>query len=386
MFSFEAFCHKKDDPNTIIELLLAAEGFVQLPDEYESLILEGPSLYEGLASINGFNFLDAKNNSQIIENIAGCIIISPKHEEKIGKDNALLSNRLEIYSKKRGLSLQDTIFLQKVCLSLNAKFTQNSEYVYVNLKDCGNAPLVLDATRCFFNERDILFSLPSNLKFVMPLLLPKQSRENQQKEDDNLDLADGYRTFFDDVCGIVSPNFDALQKTKKKPARPKSEPSEAEEKTNDASKKGTYLKPGTKIAPSVKKDVMGNVAFSCLFTALSIASPYFYFTLLNEAANVYFVIYLILEIFFLLMSALPICYLKDAKTKLTRAWFYLLMGIIPIIIVLATLILLYISKEKGWLGTQCYIFLGLGFGYLLLYPLVHLLYSAHNKGKRKAKA
>ena len=382
MLSFEAFCHRKDDPSSALEALLSAEGFVQLPEEYENLFLNGSSCYEGSASFNGFNFLDAKNNPQTIEEFGGCKIIAPRREEKAEADNASLSNALEAYSKTRGLSLPDTLFLQKVCLSLNAKLSQKSEYVYLNLKDCENAPLLIDVLGRFFGDYDLLFSLPQNLKFIMPVLSENAPQRNQEEEDRSITLGDGYRAFFDDVCGIAAPDFVTFtKKTKKKKPQPKQAPAKKAAPSNGPS---TNL--GTKMDEKVRKDVLGNLAFSFLFALLSIAAPYFYFNLLNEAASVYFAIYMILDVFFLVMSAVTICYLKEMKAKMTKGWYWFSMVIMPIFIVLANAVFYLIAKQSGWLGAQCYSFLGLGFGYIVIYPLTHLLYPVIRRRKRKAKA
>ena len=382
MLSFEAYCHRKDDPSSALEALLSAEGFVQLPEEYEDLFLKGSSCYEGSASFNGFNFLDEKNNHQTIEEFDGCKIIAPKREAKVEVDNASLSNALETYSKTRGLSLPDTLFLQKVCLSLNTKLSQKSEYVYLNLKDCGNAPLLIDVLGRFFGDYDLLFSLPQNMKFIMPFLSENAPQRNQEQEDRSITLGDGYRAFFDDICGIASPDFVTFtKKKKKKKPQPKQDPSKKAPQN-----KGLNPSADAKMDEKTKKDVLGNLAFSFLFAALSIAAPYFYFNLLNEAANIYFAIYMILDVFFLVMSAVSICYLKEMKVKITKGWYWFSMMIMPIFIVLANAVFFLIAKQSGWLGAQCYGFLGLGFGYIVIYPLTHLLYPLIRQRKRKAKA
>ncbi len=382
MLSFEAFCHRKDDPSSVLEALLSAEGFVQLPEEYEDLFLKGSSCYEGSASFNGVNFLDQKNNPQAIEEFDGCQIIAPKREEKAEADNASLSNALEAYSKTRGLSLPDTLFLQKVCLSLNAKLSQKSEYVYLNLKNCGNAPLLIDVLGRFFGDCDLLFSLPQNLKFIMPFLSENAPQRNQEQEDRNITLGDGYRTFFDDICGIASPDFVTFtKKKKKKKPQPKQAPA-----VKSPQSKGSNPSADAKMDEKAKKDVLGNLAFSFLFAVLSIAAPYFYFNLLNEAANIYFAIYMILDVFFLVMSAVSICYLKEMKVKMTKGWYWFSMMIMPIFIVLANVIFFLIAKKCDWLGAQCYGFFGLGLGYIVIYPLTHMLYPLIQRRKRKAKA
>ncbi len=383
MPSFEAFCHEKTNQESAIFLLFSKDGFIQLPEAYEELFEKGLSSYEGLAAINGFNLLDPSNNALAVEEFSSCRIISPKAERAIDTGNAVLSNRLEVYSKERNLSVAETIFLQKMCLSLSAKLTSGCKFVYLDLKGCEDAPLALDAVKFFFEGSDLIFSLPHNLQFALPRPMENEVAIADGKGDAEIDLADGYQTFFDDVCGISSPNFETFKKRKKrKPAVQKEETPKIGPKTDK--KEDGYLEKGMKVQLSVKKDYIGDLAFSLFFAALSIAAPYFYFTLLNDAANVYFVIYTILDVFFLVMSSFAICYLMDLKAKITRGLYWFGLAITPFIVVPATAAFFFLSKRNQWLGTECYAFIGLGFGFLLIHCLVLLLHKMMRASKRKA--
>lgn len=395
MISFEFFCHKKEEPNHAIQLLAKQEGLMQLPEEYEDMFQNGEEIYEGLASINGKNLLDPSTDPLIREEIDGCLIVSPSVEKKNAADNALMSNLLDKYSDEHDLSLPDKIFLQKILLSLNEKVAQTRGYAYVNLKGCGNAPLVLDAVKSIFEEFDILFTLPANLKFALPLLKADKPKQAQEIKDNALALKDGYRAFFDDICGIASPDLNNIRQEKK------SKSEEPEDKTiekpslklkNPAKKdiapvkKPSFLKPGSQIEKAVKKDLGGDVLFSFLFLGLSIAVPYFYFGLLNESTNVYFALYLALDVFFLIMCSIALCYVTDGKSKVTKGYYYLGLSLSPAIEVLATVIFLLVAKALSWIGAEAYAFFGVGLGYIALDPLVLWAHKQIKAMKKKAKA
>ena len=389
MLSFEFFCHKKEEPNNVIQVLAHQEGFVQLPENYEDMFQNGEKLYEGLASINGKNLLNPSLDPLNVEDIEGCLIISPSIENKDEADNALLANLLDDYAAQHDLGLSDKTFLQKICLSLNEKLAQNSGYVYLNLKNCENAPLVLDTVKSIFDGFDILFTLPKNLKFSVPFLKVETPKVKAAKEDNNLCLEEGYQAFFDDVCGIASPNLDNIQKAKKK--KKENKPAQAKpelrslKKTTATTKESGFLKPGSKIEKSVKKDLGGNVLFSFVFLALSIAAPYFYFGLLSESANLYFVIYLILDVFFLIMCSIALAYVTDGRSKVTKGYYYLAILLSPTLEVIGTVIFYFVAKSQSWLGMEAYAFFGLGLGYILIHPLVILARKKYLSIKKKAK-
>ena len=390
MLSFEFFCHRKEEPNQVIQVLAFQEGFVQLPEEYEDMFQGGEKIYEGLASVNGKNLLDPAMDPLNVEDIEGCLITSPSLEIKNEPDNALMSNLLDDYAKDHELALSDKTFLQKICLSLNEKLSQNRGYVYLNLRDCENAPLVLDAVKSIFEGFDILFTLPKNLKFSVPLLKTVKPKVKGEKEDGSLCLEEGYQAFFDDVCGITSPNFDNIEKAKKKktrkPVKSAPEPVSLKQTIKPAPKESGFLKPGSKIEKSVKKDLGGDVLFSFVFLALSIAAPYFYFGLLNQSASVYFAVYLILDIFFLIMCSIAIAYITDGKSKVTKGYYYLGILLSPTIEVIATIVFIFVAKSQSWLGGEAYAFFGLGLGYILIHPLVIFARKYYQSAKKKAKA
>ncbi len=389
MLSFEFFCHKKEEPNNVIQIVACQEGFVQLPEKYEDMFQGGEKLHEGLASINGKNLLDPSIDPLDVEEVEGCLIISPSIDNKSEADNALLANLLDDYAKQHDLTLSDKTFLQKICLSLNEKLAQNSGYVYLNLRNCENAPLVLDVVKSLFEGFDILFTLPKNLQFSVPFLKIERPRSKTQSEDNNLCLEEGYQTFFDDVCGIASPNLENIQKTKKKkPSKPvQSKPKATSlKKTIKPKKESGFLKPGSKIEKSVKKDLGGNVLFSFVFLALSIAAPYFYFGLLSQSANFYFAIYLTLDVFFLIMCSIALAYVTDGKSKITKGYYYLALLLSPVLEIIATIVFYYVAKSQSWLGMEAYVFFGLGLGYILIHPLVIWARKGYLKVKKKAKA
>ncbi len=388
MLSFEFFCHKKEEPNKVIQVVARQEGFVQLPEKYEDIFQNGGKLYEGLASINGKNLLDPSMDPLNVEDIEGCSIVSPTFENKADADNALLSNLLDDYAEKHDLALSDKISLQKICLSLNEKLAQNSGYVYVNLRNCENAPLVLDTVKSLFEGFDVLFTLPKNLQFSVPFLKVEKPRKKAEGENNNLSLEEGYQTFFDDVCGIASPDLEHIQKAKKKkqskPAPSKPEPVSLK-KIEKPVKESGFLKPGSKIEKSVKKDLGGNVLFSFVFLALSIAAPYFYFGLLSQSASLYFAIYLTLDVFFLTMCSIALSYVTDGKSKVTKGYYYLAILLSPALEVAATIVFYYVAKSQSWLGAEAYAFFGLGLGYILMHPLVIWVRKRYQKAKKKAK-
>ncbi len=395
MISFEFFCHKKEEPNNVIQLIANQEGFVQLPEKYEGMFQNGEKIYEGLASINGKNLLDPSTDPFIKEEVEGCLIISPSVAKKETADNALMSNLLDEYSSEHDLSVPDKVFLQKILLSLNEKLAQTGGCVYVNLMNCENAPLVLDAAKSIFEGFDILFTLPKNLKFAVPLLKIEKPKQAKAIKDNNLALEDGYHAFFDDICGIASPDLNNIQKEEKKksdksedkvPKKPAIKLKKPAEVKNNHAEKPVFLKPGSKIEKAVKKDLGGDVLFSFLFLGLSIAAPYFYFGLLSESANVYFVLYLTLNVFFLIMCSVALCYVTDGKSKVTKGYYYLGLLISPTIEVLATVIFLFIAKSQSWLGSEAYVFFGIGLGYIILDPLVLWIHKQYKAIKKKAKA
>ena len=389
MLSFEFFCHKKEEPNNVIALLARQVGFVRLPEEYESMFEDGEKVYEGLASINGKNLLDPSLDPLIKENIDGCLITSPFIEKKIAADNALLSNLLDAYSKERELSVSDKTFLQKVCLSLNEKLCQNNGYVYVNLRECENAPLVLDVLKSLFDGFDILLTLPKNLQFAVPILKTVKPRVVEKKEDGSLCLEEGYQAFFDDVCGIASPNFENIPRVKQKkangPIESETEPRSLRYQIQPI-KKSEFLSPGSRIDKSVKKDLGGNVLFSLIFVTFSIAAPYFYFGFQNQSTRVFFAIYLILDVFFLVMCSIALSYLAEGKSKVTKGYFYLGILLSPVIEIIASIAFIFVAKSLSWLSVEAYVFFGLGLGYILIHPLVIWAHKQYRLAKKKAKA
>ncbi len=390
MLSFEFFCHKKEEPDYLIQILTTQGGFIQLPEEIEEMFQSKEVVYEGLASINGKNLLAPSLDPLIIEEVEGCQIISPVLEEKAKADNALLANLLDEYAEKHELALSDKTLLQKICLSLNEKISQSNGYVYLNLKNCENAPLILDAVTSLFDGFDILFTLPKNLKFMVPLLKTKRSKTGEKKEGDDLCLEEGYQAFFDDVCGIASPNFDRIEKKKngkkEKTVQSKKEPLSLKKAIKPAEQKQVFLKPGSKIEKQVKKDLGGYVLFSFIFLGLSIAAPYFYFGLLNQSGNIYFAIYLILDVFFLIMCSAALASITDAKSKVTKGYYYFGILFSPTIEVIAAIAFFFIAKSLSWLGAEAYSFFGLGLGYILLHPLVIWVRNKYLCAKKKAKA
>jgi hypothetical protein len=385
MLSVALFCHKKDDAEHVISLLAEKSGLFQADGVIRSIIESGDKDYEGYLSLNGKNTFDRSSGSIVHKSFDGCqVVYSLPEEEKA--DGALVSKQLEQYLFGKNIPVNEILFLQKLCLSINEALNENEGFVYVGLSSCPFAAIAIDAIKSIFVLDDILISLPESLYFALPSIASHEEIARETNPDGVLTLEEGYEVFFDDVVGIASPDFTKIKKIA--PAETKKESFVLLH--SFANKMAPVLgsKVGKKLSEldhDTKRDAFGDVFFSVLFAILSIASPYFYFSLLSKSDTVYFVLYLVLDVFFVLMSSLSAAYLADIRKKLPKKVF--LFGIIvpPALKLIASIILLPVSKATSWGVTEVYAFFGLGLAYLLIYPAVIFAYLKFFASRKKKK-
>ena len=383
MISIQLFCHRKSDVDNVIFLLTQKNGFIQVSNAMQDILGDEREDYEGTLQINGKNAFSRESDSLYRQEIEDVVLISNQKPAETPFPGGRISARLDSYRAKHEISITDTIFIQNFCLAIGALKNKNDGYVYVNLLNSEKAPLALSALKEVFEGEDLLFSLPNNLKFEVSSLTEKTAEKKVFKNVATLTLEEGYEAFFNDICDISKPSFGNLKKPALECASPKKVEKEEPKPKNE--KKNFAATPFSKLDSKVKKDTLGDLFFALLFVALSIAAPYFYFCLLSQAATIYFTLYVILDVFFLLMSSLAASYFFVLREKLSKGYFYF--GIsIPLILETAGAFVFYaVASKNAWVGKEAYIFFGISLGYLLICPLFIYVYQKISDQKKKAK-
>ena len=389
MLSVALFCHKKEDSEHVISLMTEKSGLFQTDEVIRNIVENGGKDYEGYLSLNGKNAFDLTSGSIIHKSFDGCQLVYSLAEEE-NADGALVSQQLEQYLFGKNIPVNEILFLQRLCLTINDALSENEGFVYVGLSSCPFAAIAIDAIKSIFVLDDILISLPESLYFALPSIASHEEIARETSPDGVLTLEEGYEVFFDDVVGIASPDFAKIKKIA--PAETKKESFPLLRSFANKLTSASGSKAGKKLSAldhETKRDAFGDIFFSFLFAALSIASPYFYFSLLSKSDTVYFVLYLVLDLFFVLMSSLSAAYFVDIRKKLPKKVFLLGIVVPPALKVIASIIPLPVSKATSWGAAEVYAFFGLGLAYLLIYPaviFVYLKFFASRKKKRKKQS
>ncbi len=386
MLSYLIFCHKKSE-DTSRSLIGKEEGFLALPAFLSEIALGETQNYEGSCVINKSDLLIKEDAGTVVKIVSNEIKLLKSVAQKTANAGQI-SATLDNYKKSHELSLEQELLLQKTVLTIFNELNGNSPYAIVDLNECDQAPLLLDALRHCFPKEDLLFILPENLKFALPRLGKEKQNKIEFTEFNPLTIDEAYQNFFDDIVDIKP--FDEGNPTRIKKAKEKATAHEKKEAEKKVAPKKTRKKEAGIARKDVKKEDLKsanwNVFFFCLFTLFELLVPYLYYLFLSETQQVYFIIYILFDVFFALMAVLSACYIREAKGQLTKKYVGVATFISPLAPLLGTLLFISVSKAKGWTGYPFWTFAGISFGsFVLFIPLLWLYDTIYLPHKMKKK-
>ncbi len=400
MLSYLIFCHKKDNSDSY-SLIGKEEGFFNTPAFISDILLGGNEEYEGSCLINDSDLLSNTDKGSVIQVKSNEVSLLKSVATKI-KNAGKVGVILDKYKEERHLSLAQEILVQKVILSVFQEAEEETPYLFIDLSQTEEAPLLLDALGYFYPKEDVLLCLPKNLRFAFAVFGQEQEPQAKVAPIEPLTDQEGYHNFFDDLVGIKSLDADTptrIQASKKKEEiveeyrQEKALPSKPQ-RTKKVSKKQDNSKKETGIAkkdvnPLDFKNANWNLFFFYLFSLLEFSVPVLFYLFLLETASVYFVIYILFEIFFLVMATLSICFIREGKNKLTKKHIGIVTYSSPFIPLLGVLIFVFLSKLNGWTGYPFWTFVGIGISGILIYaPFIwafERIYIPHRAKKKGGK-
>lgn len=402
MVSYLIFCHKNGESSEGHSLVGKTEGFAQIPYFLKEIFLDETPSFDGSVIINGQEIVgDGKKGSILLINGANVDCFSkyagPSPANAVG-----IAQKISSYKETHAIRLEQELLLQKVLLAVFQELQAGSPFVYINLESCPEAALLLDALKFVFPSSPILFSLPPYLDFALPELGASHEDNPDEQDQETPSLNDATLSFFKELVGIQKAdpaNIPVAAKGKAAPAEGKIGPSQPnsekpmEKNGSDEMKKAkksatSQPKKRKAITPEKRKDALWNGGFSLLFFALSSICPYLFFWFSESGNPIYFALYLILQVFFLAMTTLPISYISSDHEYFSKGCLFAICSIAPFLAIVSSIALYFIARSCGWSGYPVYVFCGVSLGYPLLYPPLLFFYRklderSKKKGKKK---
>lgn len=400
MLSYLIFCHKKDDCSPY-SLTGKEEGFLNAPAFMAEIALGNDDDYEGSCLINDSDLLDKEGKGSIIQASSSEVKLLRSVSSKTGNAGKI-GCVLDEYKKERHMSLSQEILVQKLVLAVFQELDSKTPYLFIDLSQCEDAPLLLDALRYCYPDQDFLFSLPNNLKFAFAELAQVHQSQVEAAPTKPLTDQEGYRNFFDDLVGVKTldpqnPTRIEPPKKKEKPLKKKTQKNKtpiANKTTNSLEEKSLKPKKELGIArkdvkPADLKNANWNLFFFYLFTALQFLVPVLFYVFLANTATIYFAIYVVFDVFFFIMASLSICFLRENKDKLTKKYVNAVTFSSPLVPFLFTLLFAILAKHNSWTGYPLYTFASIGLASVVLYAPFLLafekLYLPYAKKKKDGK-
>lgn len=386
MLSYLIFCHKKGE-DASYSLIGEEEGFFVLPPFLSGITSDEAQDYEGSWAINNSDVLIKEDLGTLLKIVSNEIKFLKSVPKKPGNAGQIAA-KLDAYKQSHELSLEQELLLQKTVLAIFNELSATSPYIIIDLIQCDQAPLLLDALKYCFPKEDLLFLLPENLKFALPSLGKKKEKKIEFSEFSPLTIEEAYRNFFDDIVDIKP--LDEKEPTRIKKAKEK-EPIVEKRKEEKAPKPKRIRKKEQGIAkkdvkPEDLKNANWNVFFFFLFALFELLVPYLYYLFLDDTKQIYFIIYVLFDAFFAIMAILSICYIREAKGRLTKKYVSIATFVSPLVLLIGVLLFASVSKAKGWTGYPFWTFLGIGFAsFVLFIPLLRLYETFYLPRKAKKK-
>lgn len=384
MISYLVFCHKKENEGEPLSFSGSVSGFAVVPEDFRKVILEGKSTYLGEAVINGADELGQGKKGSKIRVCNDSLSFIASNATSAMPNSVSVVEKFGLFLETHPLPAKQELLARKVLLAVFREKEANAPYIYLDLEECGETPLLLSVLAFVFPDSDFLLSVPENLSF----LLPKIGQSNQPNADflNPISQKEGYVNLFSDIVGIKSADPNNPIRKEGKNQHKAAQNRKDEPHRGNHRKEKQEEKPKKTFTPEEnRRDATWNYFFGILFSLLSIAAPYFFFVFKGEKETLYFAIYFILQIFFLFMSFVPVCYNTIVESDLSKAFQRFTKISIPAIAVAASFALYFIGRSKGWVGTQLYCF---GVAYLCLVPIAPImlkLFRIHRAKKQARK-
>ncbi len=372
MISYLVFCHTKEKEEETISFSGKASGFVVVPEVFRNIFLGGGQAFLGEAVINDADELGQGKKGSKIKIVGESLILIASNAPSAMPNSVSVVEKFGLFLEAHPLPVKQELLARKVLLAVFREKEANAPFIYLDLTESEEAPLLLSVLSFVFPESDFLLSVPENLSFLLPKLgQPVQPVQPNVNLLSPISQKEGYVNLFSDIIGIKSadPNNPIREKEESQP--------QAKQKKEKTPKKESPAKEKIKGGPKKtftpeenRKDAKWNYFFGLLFSVLAIIAPYFFFLFKNEKEDLYFVVYFVLQLFFLFMSFLPICYNTIVENDLTKGFRRFTKISIPTIAVAASFALYFIGKSKGWVGPHLYCF---GIAYLCLPPIAPIM-------------
>ena len=383
MISYLVFCHKKESEKETISLSGQASGFVIIPEVLKDIFRKGESVYLGEASINGANELGDGNKGSKIKLFGDEAVVLHSNASSAFPNSVFIIERFNSFLETHPLSIQQELLARKVLLAAFREKEANAPYIYFDLEECTEAPLLLSVLAFVFPGSDLLLSVPENLAFLLPHL--GQTARPDIEWLNPISQKEGYVNLFSDIIGIKAADPNNPIREENKNSKTEKKEIQTTPKAGKSAKAQGKEKPKKEFSPEEnRRDARWNYFFGLLFSLLAIVAPYFFFLFKNEKENLYFAIYFVLQIFFLFMSFVPVCYNTIVEKDLSKGFQRLTKISIPLIALVASFALYFVGRSKGWVGTQLYCF---GIAYLCLPPIAPLMLKVFRilRAKKLAK-